>query len=76
MDEVLDLQGVEQIFPPQIGIRGFGDSSIDIGIRHWVQTHRYYHTQYAANLAVIKNLVAGGIKIPYPRREVQILRGD
>ena len=66
------IEGVTQDPPPQIGIQGFGDSSIDIGMRYWVQTHRYYQTQYAANLAVFKNLVAGGIEIPYPRREVQM----
>ena len=41
-------------------------------MRYWVQTQRYYQTQYAANLAVFKSLVAGGIKIPFPRREVEI----
>lgn len=70
------VEGVTQDPSPQIGIQGFGDSSIDIGMRYWVQTHRYYQTQYAANLAVFKNLVAGGIAIPYPRREVQIRSGD
>jgi small conductance mechanosensitive channel len=66
------IEGVTQDPAPQIGIQGFGDSSIDIGMRYWVQTHRYYQVQYTANLAVFKNLIAGGIEIPYPRREVQM----
>ncbi len=66
------VEGVTQEPVPQVGIQGFGDSSIDIGMRYWVQTHRYYQTQYTANLAVFKALVEGGVEIPYPRREVQI----
>jgi len=64
------VEGVTQEPAPQIGIQGFGDCSIDIGMRYWVQTHRYYQTQYTANLAVFRGLIAGGIEIPYPRREL------
>jgi small conductance mechanosensitive channel len=60
------VEGVAQDPPPQIGIQGFGDSSIDIGMRYWVQTHRYYPIQYAANLAAFKDIVGGGIEVPYP----------
>ena len=70
------IEGVAQDPAPQIGIQGFGDSSIDIGMRYWVPTHRYYQTLYAANLAVFKDLAAGGVKIPFPRRDVQILGGS
>lgn len=66
------IDGVTQEPPPQIGIQGFGDSSIDIGMRYWVPTPRYFQTQYAANLAVFKGLIEGGIQIPYPHREVQL----
>jgi len=70
------VEGVTQDPAPQIGIQGFGDSSIDIGMRYWVQTPRYYQTMYATNLTVFKNLLAGGIQIPFPRRDVQILGAD
>lgn len=68
-----EVEGVTQHPPPQIGIQGFGESSIDIGMRYWVLTDRYYHTQYAANLAVFKAVVAGGVHIPFPRRELRML---
>jgi len=45
-------------------------------MRYWVQTPRYYQTMYATNLTVFKNLLAGGIQIPFPRRDVQILGAD
>lgn len=70
------VEGVTQEPPPQIGVMGFGESSIDLGMRYWVQTHRYYQIQYAANLAVFKALLDAGIQIPYPRREVRMLNGD
>jgi len=67
------VEGVTQDPAPQIGVQGFGESSIDLGMRYWVQTKRYYQVQYAANLKVFTDLRAGGIAIPYPRREVKIL---
>ena len=68
-----EVEGVTQDPPPQIGIQGFGESSIDIGMRYWVLTDRYYQIQYAANLAIFKAVVAGGVHIPYPRRELRML---
>jgi small conductance mechanosensitive channel len=67
------VEGITQDPPPQIGIEGFGESSIDIGMRYWVQTHRYYQTMYAANLAVFQALRSGGIQIPFPRRDVNVI---
>ncbi|WP_286238325.1 mechanosensitive ion channel family protein [Neptuniibacter halophilus] len=54
----------------QIGIEGFGDSSIDIAYRYWVPTERYFELQYQINLAVFKALQQSGIEIPFPQREV------
>jgi small conductance mechanosensitive channel len=71
-----DTDGVTQEPAPQIGVQSFGESSIDLGMRYWVPTDRYYQTQYAANLKVFNSLLAGGVAIPYPRREVQLLSQD
>jgi small conductance mechanosensitive channel len=71
-----DTNGVTQEPAPQIGVQSFGESSVDIGMRYWVPTDRYYQTQYAANLKVFNSLLAGGVTIPYPRREVQLLSQD
>jgi small conductance mechanosensitive channel len=67
------LEGVTQEPAPQIGVQGFGESSIDLGMRYWVPTCRYFQTQYAVNLKVFQALLDGGVTIPYPRREVQLL---
>ena len=59
--------------PPQVGIQKFGDSSIDIGLRYWVPSKRYFLTLYEVNLAVYKNLKEGGVEIPFPQRDVRIV---
>jgi small conductance mechanosensitive channel len=59
--------------PPQVGIQKFGDSSIDIGLRYWVPSKRYFLTLYEVNLAVYKNLKEGGVEIPFPQRDVHIV---
>ncbi len=59
--------------PAQIGIDEFGDSSINIGIRYWVPTERFFELKYIANLAIFEQLKENGIKIPFPQREVRIL---
>lgn len=58
---------------PQVGIQQFGDSSIDIGMRYWVQTVAYFKTQYQANMKVYQALKAGDINIPFPRRDITML---
>jgi small conductance mechanosensitive channel len=59
--------------PPQIGIQGFGDSSINIGLRYWIPTNKYFKTLYQVNLSVYKNLKAKNIEIPFPQRDVHIV---
>ena len=48
----------------QIGIKEFGDSSINTEYRYWVKTNDYYPIQYAANLEVFKALKDADIPIP------------
>ena len=58
---------------PQIGIREFGDSSVNIGMRYWIPTSQYFNTLYAVNLAVYKAVTGAGIRIPCPQREIRVL---
>lgn len=58
---------------PQIGIEEFADSSINIGMRYWVPTKKYFQTMYQVNNSLHKALLAGGINIPFPQREVRIV---
>jgi small conductance mechanosensitive channel len=59
--------------PPQVGIQKFGDSSIEIGLRYWIPTQKYFKTLYQVNLSVYKQLKAKDIEIPFPQRDVHIV---
>jgi small conductance mechanosensitive channel len=58
---------------PQVGIQEFGDSSINIGLRYWVPTKRYFDTLYKVNSAVYSQLKQGNIEIPFPQRDIHIV---
>lgn len=58
-----------------VGIASFGESSIDIGMRYWVPTKSFFKTQYEVNMAIYKALHVNEIAIPYPQREVRIIKG-
>jgi small conductance mechanosensitive channel len=70
------LQQVEEVATDpgaQIGIDAFGDSAVEIGVRYWVPTTRYYELKYQTNLQLFKALNEAGISIPFPQREVRLL---
>lgn len=67
-----DIEGVCSEPPPQVGIEAFGESSIDLGLRYWVPTKKYFQTLYRGNLAVHKALCEAGITIPFPQRDVHL----
>lgn len=60
----------------QVGIQGFGDSSIDISYRYWIPTIKYFHLSYAINLDVFNAIGEAGITIPFPQRDVHIVSGE
>ena len=68
-----EFQEISKEPPPQVGIQKFGDSSIDIGLRYWIPTQKYFKTLYQVNLAVYKQLKARDIEIPFPQRDVHIV---
>lgn len=57
---------------PQVGIKEFGDSSINIEYRYWVKTDIYFETQYKVNLAIFNVLKQNNIEIPFPIRNVYL----
>lgn len=68
-----NFQEVSKDPSPQVGIQEFGDSSINIGLRYWVPTKRYFETLHKVNLAVYKQLKESNIQIPFPQRDVHIV---
>jgi len=58
---------------PLIGIAEFAESGIEIGLRYWVPTRRYYEIQYAVNRELYRQIKEHGIDIPYPQLHVRML---
>ncbi len=67
------IADISQEPPPQVGIEAFGDSAINIGMRYWVPTKKYFQTFYRANLAVHQALAKAQITIPYPQHDVHMI---
>ena len=70
------VPGVTQQPPPLVGIREFGESSLNLGVRYWVPTKQYFQTLYAVNLAVWTALERAGITLPFPQRDVRLVAGS
>ena len=70
---VLDELGVSENREPQIGIDGFGDSSVNFAIRFWVPTEKFHQLRMQVNDRLFEALAQSGIQIPFPQREVRVL---
>lgn len=58
---------------PEVGIAGFGDSSVDLEYRYWAPSGHYYPTTHAVNLGIFNAFKEAGVAIPFPQREVRLL---
>ncbi len=67
------IDGVVKASSPEVGITGFGDSSIDIEYRYWAATGNYFNTIHTVNLAIFEAFKDASISIPFPQREVRML---
>jgi small conductance mechanosensitive channel len=63
---------ISQQSKPQVGIKAFGDSSVNIEYRYWVKTQHFFETQYRVNLAIFNVLQQHNINIPFPIRNVHL----
>jgi len=55
---------------PMVGIKEFGDFSINLELRYWVPTIKYHEIQYDINNKIYKILLENNINIPYPTYNV------
>jgi len=58
---------------PLVGIDDFADSSINIGMRYWVPTIKYFEIKYRINMAIHLALQQAAITIPFPQRDVHLI---
>ncbi|KPK19250.1 MAG: mechanosensitive ion channel protein MscS [Nitrospira bacterium SG8_3] len=68
-----EFQAISKDPTPRVGIQEFGDSSVNIGLRYWIPTRKYFETLYSVNLAVYKELKQANIEIPFPQRDIHVV---
>lgn len=73
-ETVNQLDAVSQAKPPQVGILGFGDSSVDFEVRAWVDSSKINAMRFEINKAIWDVLKQNQIEIPFPQREVRQLK--
>ncbi|MBV1905725.1 MAG: mechanosensitive ion channel [Pseudomonadales bacterium] len=75
IEQVLEnMEGLNKDLEPQVGISAFGDSAIEIGYRVWLPTVHYFTMLHAINLSIFNALNKANIVIPFPQREVHLLK--
>lgn len=62
---------------PLVLLKGFGDSSVDLEVRFWIDdpTNGTANVKSEVLLAIWDRFKAAGITIPYPQRDVHIVSG-
>ena len=75
-DAIKGVEGIAKKRDPEVGIDEFADSSINIGYRVWVPTQKYHRIRYAINMAIFRALKTAKITIPFPQRDVHLIKTD
>ena len=55
-----------------VSVRELADSSVNLGLRFWVNAADYWNVLFDLNKAVKQGLDAAGIEIPFPQRVIEI----
>jgi small conductance mechanosensitive channel len=71
-----DFSEVTREPEPQVGIEGFGESAILMGIRYWVPTKQYFRLMYQVNQKIYSALKDANIVIPFPRQDVHLINNN
>ncbi len=61
---------------PFVGVVELGDNSVNLVTRVWTQTSEYWNVYFFLNEFVKKEFDKKGITIPYPQRDVHIIKGE
>ncbi len=75
---ILDvLQGDSRVHgepEPMVAVAGLGDSAVDLTVRAWCDREDYGSLKFDLTKAIKERLDADGISIPYPQRDVHLIR--
>jgi small conductance mechanosensitive channel len=56
----------------QVGIERFAEYGIEIGLRYWIPTDKYFEIKYAVNGMIYSALQDANISLPYPKQTIQL----
>lgn len=54
----------------QVGIKEFGDFSINLELRYWALTQQYNEIQYKINMDIYESFAKNNINIPFPTHNI------
>ena len=72
LDELKKHTQVLSDQPSQVGIERFAEYGIELGIRYWVPTKKYFQIKFETNKAIYFELKKENIALPYPRQTIQV----
>ncbi|MCY9879292.1 mechanosensitive ion channel family protein [Vibrio natriegens] len=61
---------------PQVIVHMLADSSVNLQLRAWCPTNKYWDTYWAVQKQVKPNIEAAGLTIPFPQRDVHVISND
>ncbi|MDO5479109.1 MAG: mechanosensitive ion channel [Clostridia bacterium] len=71
-DIALGFENVHKDPFPFVGLKGYGDSSVNFTLRVWCDTAEYWNVYFAINEAIIKKFREENIEIPFPQMDVHM----
>ena len=70
---LVNIDGVADSPPPQVGINSFTNKAIKLDYRIWAATDRYFTILHNCNLAIYEALTENAVKIATPQQDVRII---
>ena len=68
----LSFDNVDKDPAPFVGLKGYGDSSVNYTLRVWCDASEYWNVYFAINEAIIKEFNKENIEIPFPQMDVHM----
>jgi small conductance mechanosensitive channel len=72
LEQLTKHDGVVSEPQPQVGVDKFSAFGIDIGLRYWVPTEKYFQLKYDINKQIYSALQTENISLPYPKHIVHM----
>lgn len=67
---------INQAVKISVGIKSFGDSSVDLHGRVWCRQEVYWDVLFDLNKKIFDTFNQSGIVIPFPQRDVHLIKDD